>query len=124
MLEAARRGEIELVLSWELVEEIVDVLGRPKLARYQVDADTVRALLGFLAPSLPTVEVDVASRDPGDVHVLQAALAGGADVIVTGDRDLLEDEAARVWLADRRIAVQTPASLLRRLGVPPFSSET
>lgn len=31
-----------------------------------------------------------ALRDPGDVHVLAAASAGRADLIVTGDRDLLD----------------------------------
>ena len=111
------------MLSWELVEEIVDVLERPKLARYEVDADALRVLLRFLAPALPTVEVDVALRDPADVHVMQAAIAGGAGAIVTGDRDLLEDEKARAWLGERGVAVHTPASLLSALG-PPFSSET
>jgi uncharacterized protein len=123
VLEAARLGRIELVLSWELVEEIVDVLERPKLARYGVDADAVRALLRFLAPALPTVEVDLPLRDPEDVHVIQAAIAGGAEAIVTGDRDLLGDEEARAWLGEHGVAVHTPASLLIELG-PPFSSET
>jgi uncharacterized protein len=124
VLEAARRGRIDLVLSWELVEEIVDVLGRRKLARYEIDAEAVRALLGFFAPRLPTVEIDVLGRDPDDVHVVEAAVAGRADAIVTGDRDLLEDEDARTWLADRAIALHTPASLLEELAYPPFSSET
>jgi predicted nucleic acid-binding protein len=113
------------VLSWELVEEIVDVLGRPKLARYEIDAEAVRALLRFLAPALPTVEVDVAPRDPDDVHVMRAALAGGAKAIVTGDRDLLEDAEARAWLGERGVAVRTPASLLDELEPPqPFSRQT
>jgi putative PIN family toxin of toxin-antitoxin system len=124
VLSAARRGEVELVLSWELVEEIVDVLGRPKLARYEVDTEAVRALLRFFAPALPTVEVDVALRDPDDVHVIRTALAGGASAIVTGDRDLLADEEARAWLRERGVAVHTPTSLLAELGPAPFSSET
>jgi len=37
----------------------------------------------------PTHRID-ASRDPDDNRVLEAAIAGEADYIVTGDRDLLE----------------------------------
>ena len=72
-------------------------------------------LLGYLAPLLPTVEVDVTLRDPKDVPVVVAAIAGRADAIVTGDRDLLDDADLRAWLAERDVEVLTPAELLDRL---------
>lgn len=112
MLASARRGDFELVVSWSLVEEIADVLGRPKLKRYEVSQDLIALLLRFLAPALPTVELDVDLRDPNDAHVVEAAISGGADAIVTGDRGLLEDEALRVWLAERGVELHTPATLL------------
>jgi putative PIN family toxin of toxin-antitoxin system len=37
----------------------------------------------------PTTAPDLAVRDPDDLWVLASALAGGADVLVTGDQDLL-----------------------------------
>lgn len=37
----------------------------------------------------PSLTRDLA-RDPDDNRVLEAAIAGGADVIVTGDTDLLD----------------------------------
>ena len=55
-------------------------------------------------------------RDPGDAPVVAAAVAGAADVIVTGDADLLADEALRPWLAERNVEVLTPVELLERLG--------
>ncbi len=76
VLEAVWRGEIDLVLSWELVAEITDVLTQPKLRTYDISPDAIRSLLRFLAPSLPTVEIDVVPRDPDDAHVVAAALAG------------------------------------------------
>ncbi len=37
----------------------------------------------------PKTPPDVTVRDPDDLWVLASALAGGADVLVTGDQDLL-----------------------------------
>jgi predicted nucleic acid-binding protein len=47
--------------------------------------------------------------------VVAAAIAGRADAIVTGDRDLLEDGTLRNWLRERGVDVMTPAELLERL---------
>jgi predicted nucleic acid-binding protein len=49
------------------------------------------------------------------VPVVAAAVAGHADAIVTGDRDLLDNEELRAWLRDRGVEVLVPAELLERL---------
>ena len=54
-------------------------------------------------------------RDPKDAPVIAAAVAGRADVIVTGDRDLLGDAGLRAWLTDPGIEALTPAELVDRL---------
>jgi predicted nucleic acid-binding protein len=91
------------------------VLERPKLRRYEVDPETLEVLLRFLAPELPQVEVDVATRDPDDAPVVAAALAGGAEAIVTGDRGLLDHDELHRWLSDRGVAVLSPRDFLARL---------
>jgi uncharacterized protein len=116
VVEALRRGEIEPVLSWELVEEIADVLARPKLQRYEVPPDALTALLQLVAPALPTVEMDVELRDPDDAPVVAAAIAGRAEMIVTGDRGLLDNEDLRSWLREREVELRTPVELLSDLG--------
>jgi putative PIN family toxin of toxin-antitoxin system len=83
--------------------------------RYLLAATDALDLLRTLARTLPTVDVEVEVRDPKDAPVIAAAVAGRADVIVTGDRDLLDDAELRAWLTDRGIEVLTPAELVDRL---------
>ena len=104
------------VATWALAEEVVDVLRRPRIAKYGVDEADIGAVLAVLAPFLPAVDVEVALRDPRDVPVVAAALAGRAEAIVTGDQDLLADRGLLDWLRARGVEVLAPATLLERLG--------
>jgi predicted nucleic acid-binding protein len=54
-------------------------------------------------------------RDPDDAPVVAAALAGGANAIVTGDADLLSDDVLLGWLAEREVDVLSPAELIERM---------
>jgi uncharacterized protein len=122
VVDAIRTGAIEAVVSWELAEEITEVLRRPRIRRYGIEERDVEDVLAALAPFLPTVEVDVSVRDPDDAPVVIAAVAGRADAVVTGDQDLLDDEHLRAWLRRRRVEVMTPAEALERIGAPPGST--
>lgn len=108
-------GRLTAVVTPELAGEMADVVARPGPAT-RIDDDTVGALLELVWPGLPAVQIDVHIRDVGDHIVLAAAVAGDAEAIVTGDRDLLADETLVAWLAERGIAVLTPTDLLARLG--------
>ena len=68
--------------------ELADVLARPRLQKY-LDADEAAAIvenLGTRALVLDdSLEVNV-SPDPQDNPILAAAIAGKADLIVSGDK--------------------------------------
>jgi putative PIN family toxin of toxin-antitoxin system len=102
-------------VSWALADELARVLRRPKLRAFGVDEHDVTEILTLLAGTLPSVDVQVEIRDPADVPVVEAAIAGGAEAIVTGDRDLLDDSALVAWLKERGVEVMTPAQLVQRL---------
>ena len=70
------------------------MLSRPKFqVKYHVQPDDMTAMVNLLRLRgklvIPDHEI-MACRDQKDNKFLEAALAGDADVIVTGDDDLLE----------------------------------
>ncbi len=92
--QAVRRAQREGVVlaSRATLDELSDVLSRPKLDRY-VSVDQrrkyVRRLLGTV--EMVTIRHVVrACRDAGDDKFLELALSGDAALILTGDADLLE----------------------------------
>lgn len=103
------------MLSWELAEELIDVLRRPKLRKYQIEEQDIEDVLQLIARDLPAVDVDVELRDAEDAPVVAAAIVGNARAIVTGDADFLDEQELCRWLRERGVEVLRPAELLERL---------
>jgi len=106
------RGEIVPVTAPELLEELDRVLQYPKLQRYYTEEERTRfvALLMALSEAVELPEdVPRICRDPDDDTIIACAVAGDADVIVSGDDDLLVLESVG------GILVLPPAELLARI---------
>ncbi len=99
-----------LLVSEATMNELADVLARPKFDRYITleDRQQFLRLLGRLAEFVPIVYPVHACRDPKDNKFLEVALNGNAELIITGDADLL---ALHPW---ERIAIVSPADYLKR----------
>lgn len=82
-------AEHELIIGVPVLEELDDILPR----KFQLPAEIVKEFLELLKRegTLVThaVSVQLNLRDADDERILANALAGSADVFVTGDRELL-----------------------------------
>ncbi len=112
---AWENNKFELSISEPLFREYVEVLGRPVIRqRLKVEPDEIERFLELVAetsvwPSEDLEVVPVVVDDPDDDIVLATAVANRADVIVSGDRHLLELNP------HRGIPILTPRQLLESL---------
>lgn len=93
LLHAAREKRIVLFTSTPLLAELADVLNRRKFAqKIAASGFTAEQLVeryALLAAPVHPVPISRTVRDPDGDVVLATALAARAELIVTGDRDLL-----------------------------------
>jgi uncharacterized protein len=112
LLELAGEGECTLFTSRPLIDELAEVLHRPKLAKKVLATGLTAAQMvkhyqrvaSIVTARRLTQQV---SRDADDDVVLACALAAHADVIVSGDADLL------VLRQFREIPIVTAAQALK-----------
>ncbi|MBZ5663840.1 MAG: putative toxin-antitoxin system toxin component, PIN family [Acidobacteriia bacterium] len=99
-----------LLVSEATMNELADVLARPKFDRYisLEDRQQFLRLLGRVAEFVASVFTVRECRDPKDDKILEVALSGKAGLILTGDPDLL---TLNPW---RGIAILSPAEYLKR----------
>lgn len=86
----ALRGAFEALTSPEILTELRVVLKRDfdqpdDLIRRQIDL-----ILAYASLVIPTTDIDVLQEDPDDNKVLECAVDGDADYVVTGDGHLLD----------------------------------
>jgi putative PIN family toxin of toxin-antitoxin system len=96
ILEAWRDGTVRVVLSAEILDEYRRV-GHILASDFPgVDIDPFLSLLAVEAEVVeaPPLSAPVSS-DPDDDKFLACAIAGGVDVVVSGDRDLLVHDGWR-----------------------------
>ncbi|MGH6950280.1 MAG: putative toxin-antitoxin system toxin component, PIN family [Vitreimonas sp.] len=100
LVRAARSGAFEMAATATLFFEYEAVMLRPEhLEAAGLTADDVMTILDRLAASIAPVRVSFAwrpqVRDPNDDMVLEAAVNGRADAIVSFERDVFRPAAER-----------------------------
>jgi putative PIN family toxin of toxin-antitoxin system len=98
-------GRFTLLSSEPILAEVETVLRRPevlrKLRMRPVEAVALVELLRRRSALVSPTQQVARSRDPRDDKFLEAAIAGGADYLVSGDADLLSlREVERIPIVD------------------------
>ena len=95
MIEAFRQALIEVVVSEPLIRELDAVLRRPRLvSKYQLSDQSINEYISLIKRQSVWVSVSGTlhiCRDPRDDFLLETALFGGAEYLVTRDDDLKRD---------------------------------
>ncbi len=116
LIEAAVAGDLVLCTSPALLAELLAVLTREhlgsRLQRQRASVDEAVTLYAAMAVCVsPTTIPRVVPGDADDDQVIAAAVAAGADLLVSGDRHLLR------LGSHQNIRIVTPAVAVRVLGV-------
>ena len=117
---ALESGLFVLVMSEPLFTELALVLARPRFAnRYGILPSQIAALIALLRERSEVVQITGAlrlCRDADDDAVIETALVGRADALVTRDDDLKVPDLAAA-LSERGVTVLTVRRVLEQLGV-------
>jgi len=114
ILLACLNGHVQIVTSREILHEHIEVLMRPV---HWLPLEDVLEFGVFLARNAALVEISGAAqgcRDPNDDMFLETARVGGAEYLVTFDRDLLDAQLVAALEAEG-ITVASLATFLHAL---------
>jgi putative PIN family toxin of toxin-antitoxin system len=88
-LDRVVSGDVQLVISRPIIHEVLDVLAR-KFDRDPEELSRVAVFLADLAELVsPRMTIEELADEP-DNRILECAVTGRADVIVTGDQTMLK----------------------------------
>lgn len=92
VLRLVIEGKLELYLSKEIIDEVLEILGRK--FKYPDDKLLVlgNELITLAEVVQPETEVRVVYDDPDDDKIIECAVEAGADFIISGDSHLLNLE--------------------------------
>ena len=113
------RGEFQAVVSITLLDELAEVLARPRIrAKYELDADEISEFLQLLPARAikvaPTGQLHVC-RDPDDDLILETALLGQAKYAVSRDDDIKRDRDLIANMEAHGVIVLSIQQFLERL---------
>ena len=119
LIKAFEKGLLEVVISEPILTEIADVLSRPRIRKkYGVTASEIHELLVLIEQRSEHVLIcgDVSiCRDKDDDLIIETALKGKADYIVTRDDDLKMDTKVFNFLKQPGIQPISVSKLLQLL---------
>lgn len=109
--QRAEKRAFHLILSPDIVRETARILRRRFAFPDVLVLQTLKQMARVAELVQPQRRLAVVAADPDDDRILECALEGKADVIVSGDQDLLQLGSFQ------NIPIISPIDFLRTLGV-------
>jgi len=122
MLQGLKRNAFEPMLSQPLLDELLEVARRPRLRRrYRLKDEEIERLAALLRDKSvwvePSGELHLC-RDPDDDVILETALLGRAEYMVTRDDDLKRDLELIRKMEEQGVQVLSVRQFLKLLEKP------
>ena len=91
LIELSAEGQIELLTSEEILEELRQKLSNKfKWKKEKIDLFINRLQTNTKIVTTTKSRIKAVDRDPEDNKILECAISGNADIIVTADQDLIK----------------------------------
>jgi len=119
-MELIFSGELELILSFEIVQEFQETLKKPRLQKF-INTERYEKLLLEL-PALVNTQIAVSLdivRDADDNKIIETAISGHAEHILTHDKDLLElEEKHHAMLKQKHgVCIMKPVDFIKNFNL-------
>jgi len=113
ILEKIENKEIDLILSNDIIGEFSEVLNYEEIKNKIIDKGleikrTVEKIISFSTIIEPSEKLDVITEDPDDNIILECAVEGNVDFIISQDKHLLNLKEFR------GIKIITPSDFLKQ----------
>lgn len=113
IIENCERNNILIIITEQILSEILDVLNKGEKfqkfinSRNQEIEDLIRTILKIAILKESKIKLEIVKEDPKDNIILEAALAGKVDYIISYDKHILN------MLEFRRIKILNPKGFLK-----------
>jgi putative PIN family toxin of toxin-antitoxin system len=121
LIQAGKTGRFSIVSSLPLLDELQEVLLRPRIMKIRRSTGTdVHSFVAGVAAVVQLVPVSgelSLCRDPNDDVILETAIQGNAAFVISRDEDLTRDLDLIGHLRKRGIEAMTVQRFIDRLGL-------
>ena len=91
LLELAKKGRYELILSTGILEEFEGVVSQERFGfTKNIREEIINNVIKIAKIVDPKGKIDAVKEDPDDNKIIECALEGKADYIISGDKHLLK----------------------------------
>ena len=91
LLELAKKGRYELILSTGILEEFEGVVSQERFGfTKNIREEIINNVIKIAKIVDPKGKIDAIKEDPDDNKIIECALEGKADYIISGDKHLLK----------------------------------